>query len=166
MRDFIAIDVETANYSPSSICSIGCVKVKNGGIVDSYYSLVHPEPDWYVRRFTAIHGLSDEHTFDAPPFDKIWREIIEWSGNLPFVAHNAAFDYKCICEAAKIYQLEKPAPFYCTLLQARKKISKWDCPSKSLPHLCDYFGLEFRNHHNALADAEACAKLALILLSQ
>ena len=57
MKNFIALDVETANYNPSSICSIGCVKVLDGEIVDDFYSLVHPEPDWYVRRFTAIHGL-------------------------------------------------------------------------------------------------------------
>lgn len=163
MKDFIAIDVETANYNPSSICSVGCIKVKNRVIVDKYYSLVHPEPDWYVSRFTAIHGLSDKDTYRSPTFDKVWKEIAEWSENLPFVAHNASFDWKCICEAARIYQLELPERFHCTLSTARRKISRWECPSKSLPNLCEYFGIEFTDHHNALADAEGCARLAIIL---
>lgn len=164
MLNFIAIDVETANYSSSSICSIGCVKVKNGKLVDSFYSLVHPEPDYYVRRFTAIHGLSDDDTYNAPPFDEVWNEILEWSEDLPFVAHNAAFDWRCITEAARVYQLEGPPRFHCTLTAARKKINRFGCPSKSLPNLCNFFGIQFKNHHHALADAEACARLALILL--
>ncbi len=30
MNDFVAIDVETANREPSSICAIGAVKVRDG----------------------------------------------------------------------------------------------------------------------------------------
>ena len=52
MDNFVAIDVETANYQPTSICSIGAVKVKGGVIVDSFYTLVQPEPNYYIRRFT------------------------------------------------------------------------------------------------------------------
>lgn len=165
MNSFVAIDVETANYEASSICSIGCVKVVDGEITDTFYSLVHPEPDWYVRRFTAIHGLSDDYTYDAPPFDEVWDQVMDFADGLPFVAHNAAFDSKCIAAACHIYRLEPPAqPFLCTLRAARSKISRFDCPSKSLPNVCQYFGIEFDNHHHALADAEACAKLAIYLL--
>lgn len=163
MQSFIAIDVETANYESSSICSVGCIKVRDGVVTDSYYSLVHPEPGYYIRRFTAIHGLCDDDTWDAPPFDKVWSEILEWSEGLPFVAHNASFDWKCIASAARIYQMDTPPNFYCTLRRARAKISRWECPSKSLPNLCQFFGIDFNNHHHALSDAEACARLALIL---
>lgn len=40
MDNFIAIDVETANNEPTSICAIGAVKVHDGAIVDRFYSLV------------------------------------------------------------------------------------------------------------------------------
>ena len=33
MRDFVAIDFETANECASSVCSIGAVLVRNGKIV-------------------------------------------------------------------------------------------------------------------------------------
>lgn len=164
MNNFIAIDVETANYNPSSICSIGCVKVRDGEIVDRYYSLVHPEPDWYLRRFTAIHGLSDEDTYDAPPFDTVWAEVLDFAEGLPFVAHNASFDQKCIAEACKVYQIEPPSgPFHCTLRAARRRLSRFECPSMSLPNVCAYYGISFENHHDALCDAEGCARLAIIL---
>lgn len=32
------------------------------------------------------------------------------------------------------------------------------------PHYAIFFGIPFYNHHNALADAVACAKLAMTLL--
>lgn len=46
MKDFIAIDVETANEQPSSVCAIGAVKVRDGIVCDSRYTLVCPEPNW------------------------------------------------------------------------------------------------------------------------
>ena len=36
MDNFIAIDVETANNEPTSICAIGAVKVHDGAIVDRF----------------------------------------------------------------------------------------------------------------------------------
>ena len=47
MQDFAAIDFETANNERSSVCSVGVVIVRNGEIVDSFYSLIQPEPNYY-----------------------------------------------------------------------------------------------------------------------
>ena len=164
MDNFIAIDVETANNHPSRICAIGAVKVVGGLISDSRYSLINPEPDWYSRACTAVHGLSDADTWNAPAFGTVWQQWEPWFGDLPMVAHNAAFDRRCINAACRVYQLEAPEHFLCTLSAARRTIPKGMCASKSLPALCDFFGIPFHEHHNALADAEACAKLAVILL--
>lgn len=50
MKDFAAIDFETANNERSSVCSVGIVIVRNGEIVDSFYSLIQPEPNYYNYR--------------------------------------------------------------------------------------------------------------------
>ena len=47
MQDFAAIDFETANFERSSVCSVGVVIVRGGEIVDSFYSLIQPEPNYY-----------------------------------------------------------------------------------------------------------------------
>ena len=47
MRNFAAIDFETANSCRSSVCSVGIVIVREGEIVDSFYSLINPEPNYY-----------------------------------------------------------------------------------------------------------------------
>lgn len=164
MDSFIAVDVETANFEPSSICAIGMVKVDNGIIVDSRYSLVNPEPDWFAWSCTKVHGITAEDTYDAPVFGTLWADWAPWFDGYQLVAHNAGFDSRCIREACKIYGLEPPGQFKCTLAAARKSIPKGICASKSLDSLCDFFGIPLKNHHNALDDAEACAKLGIILL--
>lgn len=164
MDNFIAIDVETANRERTSICAIGAVKVEDGVIVDHRYSLVRPEPDYYSRYNVAVHGITDDDTWNAPSFGTVWAEWIPWFSGLPFVAHNAPFDSSCIRAACRMYGLEEPAPFHCTLAAARRTIPRGMCPSKSLDMLCEFFGIPLLRHHNALDDAEACAKLAIILL--
>lgn len=165
MDDFVAIDVETANSHPSSICAIGAVKVRGGVVVDSRYSLINPEPQWYSRFCTAVHGLTEADTWNAPAFGSVWQQWTDWLEGLPLVAHNARFDANCIREACRVYRLEAPEqPFLCTLTAARKSIPRMVLPSKSLDSLCNFFGITLEHHHNALDDAEACAKLAIILL--
>lgn len=166
MKDFIAIDVETANFESSSICAIGAVKVENGLIVDTKYSLVRPEPDYYSYRCVRVHGITSQDTFDAPSFGRVWQSWAPWLDGYTLVAHNAAFDSKCIASACEIYGLPVPEDWRCTLVAARRKISRFVLPSKSLDSLCDFFGIPLEHHHNALDDALACAKLAVILADQ
>lgn len=166
MDNFVAIDVETANNHPESICSIGAVKVKDGCIVDRFYELVKPEPEYYFRYFTEkIHGIGRKDTENARTFDQVWRDLDKWIEGLPLVAHNKAFDETCIRKAHRVYQMDYPDyPFYCTLIKARRTIPRQLCGSYSLRCLCNFMGIPFDNHHNALADAEGCAKIAMTLL--
>ena len=58
MKNFVAIDFETANYEPTSICSVGLVVVRGGEITQRMHRLVCPEPDYYIRRFSEqVHGI-------------------------------------------------------------------------------------------------------------
>ena len=71
MRDFAAIDFETANYDRSSVCSVGVVIVRDGEIVDKFYSLIQPEPNYYNYWCTQVHGLCRADTDDAPVFPDV-----------------------------------------------------------------------------------------------
>ncbi|MDE7471048.1 MAG: 3'-5' exonuclease [Paramuribaculum sp.] len=166
MDNFVAIDVETANNEPTSVCAIGAVKVIDGTIVGSLYELVKPEPEFYFRYFTEkIHGIGQADTADKPTFDRVWPAFKDFIGDLPLVAHNKAFDEKCIRACFKTYRMDYPDyDFYCTYQSARRHIPKQLCGRYSLPYVCQFLGIPFFNHHNALADAEACAKIAMALL--
>ena len=62
MENFAAIDFETANREPSSVCSVGIVIVRAGEICDKFYSLIRPEPEYYFYWNTRVHGLTLEDT--------------------------------------------------------------------------------------------------------
>ena len=57
MKDFVAIDFETANAKRSSVCSVGIVIVRNGRIENELYRLIPPPrrttTDGSTRRSTA-----------------------------------------------------------------------------------------------------------------
>ena len=63
MRNFAAIDFETANNERTSVCSVGVVIVRDGEIVDSFYSLIQPEPNYYNYWCTQVHGPSVAYGF-------------------------------------------------------------------------------------------------------
>ena len=62
MNHAIVIDFETANGSPSSVCSVGIVIMRDGEVVDSFYSLIHPYPDYYAWFCQQVHGLRRDCT--------------------------------------------------------------------------------------------------------
>ena len=68
MNTFVALDFETANQYRSSVCSIGLVFVENNKIVDTYYQLIKPAPNYYSPFCTQVHGLSQRDTEKALPW--------------------------------------------------------------------------------------------------
>ena len=96
MEKFAAIDFETANWQQTSVCSVGIVVMNRGVIEDRFYSLIHPAPNFYSRRNTAIHGLSREDTEEALAFPTVWREIAPMIEGIPLVAHNSMYDEGCL----------------------------------------------------------------------
>ncbi|MCI2107088.1 MAG: 3'-5' exonuclease [Bacteroidales bacterium] len=164
MKDFAAIDFETANECRCSVCSVGVVIVRNGEIVDSFYSLIHPEPEYYQWFCQQVHGLSEEDTENAPVFPEVWRQIEPKIVGLPLVAHNSPFDESCLKEVFKVYQMDYPDyEFYDTLAASRKHFGN-DLPNHQLQTVAAACGYKLENHHQALADAEACAHIAISIL--
>lgn len=164
MQDFAAIDFETANSERTSVCSVGIVVYRNGKEVDRFYSLIKPEPDYYSYWNTQVHGLTAQDTKKAPIFPDVWKQIAPRIEGLPLVAHNKAFDESCLKAVMRMYQMEYTYDeFYCTLVQARKVFKKTlgNCQLHTVAKAC---GFNLANHHHALADAEACAAIALKIL--
>lgn len=163
LRDFAAIDFETANEQLSSICSVGIVIVRNGKINDRFYSLVQPEPNYYNYGNSMVHGLTYKDTKNERVFSDVWQEVDPLIGNLPFVAHNKGFDESCLKAAFKTYRMDYPDYiFYCTLAASRRQLKY--LPNHQLHTVAEDCGYILTNHHDALADAEACAEIALQLL--
>ena len=163
MRDFAAIDFETANYERSSVCSVGVVIVRDGEIVDTFYSLIQPEPNYYNYWCSQVHGLSREDTEEAPVFPDVWTRIEPLIEGLPLVAHNKTFDESCLRAVFQVYQMNYPDyEFFDTLWASRRLLP--DQNNHQLDTVAAACGFQMENHHHALADAEACAWIARKLL--
>ena len=157
MSKFIAIDFETADYGRDSACAVGLARVEGGRVAGTAYRLIRPPRS--DMRFTDIHGITWEDVENEPPFGEIWPELAGLFEGVDFIAaHNAPFDksvlYAC-CAAAGLEA--PPQPFICTV-----KLSKQELGLKpaTLSHVCHHLSIPLK-HHNALSDAEACAKIMI-----
>lgn len=167
MNNFAAIDFETANGQQSSICSVGVVIVSQGEIVRREHRLVRPTPNYYYRYFTQqIHGIGYNDTCREPDFPEVWHDIAPLLQGLPLVAHNAAFDEGVLRAAYGAYDMDYPNDFrfHCTYRAAQKAFPKQQIGNYRLPTVCQHLGIPFDKHHDALADAEGCAQIAIRIL--
>lgn len=163
MLDFAAIDFETANRECTSVCSVGVVVYRNGVKVDEFYSLIKPEPEYYNYWNTQVHGLTDEDTRNAEVFPRVWEKIEPLIEGLPLVAHNKSFDERCLKAVFRCYQMDYPDyEFHCAYQAARRAFPQAE--NHQLHTISALCGYELENHHHALADADACAAIALEIL--
>ena len=139
--------------------------MENGEITDSIYSLIRPRPNFYTRWTTAIHGLSSADTLDADDFPVVWEGIAPQLEGMPLVAHNSPFDEGCLKAVHSLYGMSYPDyTFYCTCRLSRRQYPSLE--NHQLHTVSAHCGYNLANHHHALADAEACAKIALKLMEE
>jgi DNA polymerase-3 subunit epsilon len=146
--NFIAFDTETATAELSSLCQLGFVMVSGGQRVRQESILIRPPLNEYAVRNSCLHGIDALKTKDSPAFPEVWTKVGDlFAGNL-LVAHNAAFDLAVLRATLAYYGLGVPGFRYeCTYRMS----------GLNLASLCDALEIELVNHHDALADASACA---------
>src|SRR5690606_37353738 len=148
------IDTETTGLDPYQghrVVEIGCVELVNRiPTGQTFHRYINPERDVPAEAF-AVHGLSTEFLQDKPVFASIADELLEFLGDAPLVAHNAAFDFGFIN-----YELERAARpvlprerLVDTLLLARRRHPG---SSNRLADLCSRYGIDNsrRTKHGAL----------------
>ena len=159
--DFTAIDFETANSSSASACSVGLVKVRDGRVVDRVHRYIRPPfphdefSEWNIR----IHGITREMVADAAGWAEHLPMLREFAEDDVLVAHNAGFDLGVIAKTSLAVGLEVPDFRYLCSLQVARRTYHLD--SYRLPVAAMAAGFEDFSHHDALADAEACAAIVV-----
>jgi len=153
----VALDFETANYSASSACQLGLVRIENWQITHKASWMIQPPTSDFV--FTYIHGIAWEHVEDSPSLAGHWPEISALlDGGDYFAAHNAPFDRGVLAASCRIHGFEPPAtPFIDTVKVAR---TTWAIFPTKLNHVCSRLDIQLQ-HHEALSDANACAEILL-----
>lgn len=152
---FVALDFETATNLHSSACEIGLIKVKDGNIVDKYYSLIKPPDNSYLKVNILVHGITPGQTENAPYFHEVWPNIKAFIGDCYLIAHNLSFDSSVLNKSLEYYGIENPC---------YRGICTYNIFGASLTETCQAYDIE-RLYHNALIDAEACALIFLNFLN-
>jgi len=158
MREFIAIDFETANPKRVSACALGYAKVCNCEILETNGYLIKPVGG-HAPFQSKIHGIKEEHTFDKPEFGELFPEIQDIF-NYPLVAHSL-FDKQVLNALSDHFNLGLSFEYIDSCSVAKEQLPNLkNCKLKTL---VKYFGLPAFKHHDATEDAMACAKIFLKL---
>ncbi len=164
--DFISIDFETANNNYNSACSIGLAIVEDKEIIDMKYFLIQPPTLEFDEKNINIHGITPDDVKDVPRFPEIWDKIKYYFSDNMIIAHNAIFDMSVLKNCLEEYNLNIPDFNYLCSIPISTCACRGQNVGRSLKDRLEYFGINLENHHNALADAEACAKLVIEVINR
>lgn len=131
--------------------------VADGCIVRGYQSLMNAGV-WVPPFITALTGITNAMVRAAPPASRVMHEAADFIGDLPLVAHNAAFDRKFWDAELDRIERTRPQEFACSMLVARRLYP--DAPNHKLGTLAAFARLpDTGKAHRAQADAEITAHL-------
>lgn len=156
-----AIDFETANNNPASVCSVGISVLEDGCPEETFYSLIRPESN--VSRFSyfniRVHGIRPEDTENAPEFKEVFRQMKPFLEDAVVCAHNAPFDMACLKAACLNCGIPVPhIRYFDTVALSRKMFPALE--RHRLNDMCDYLNIELE-HHNAASDAFGCLMIVV-----
>ncbi len=163
----IVLDTETTGFDPKTgdrLIEVGCIEIEDLLPTGrTFHRLVNPErliPPGAI----AVHGITDDKVRDAPKFREIVIDLMEFIGDAPVIAHNAAFDrgfinFECgRCD----HPIIEDHRWIDTLALAQKRFPGM---ANSLDALCKRFKISLveRTLHGALIDARLLAEVYLEL---
>lgn len=164
LPSFSAIDVETANADPASICEIGIVQVQSGDLVARWSTLVNPNVAFNELNI-AIHGITEDRVTDCPTISQLHADLGRLLRGQVVVSHTA-FD-RIALEGA---MLRHNVPVLELVWLDSAAIARRAWPERfdrrwSLAAVAGQLGIEFQ-HHRAVEDARAAAEIVLQACAQ
>jgi|ERR1035441_5585624 DNA polymerase-3 subunit epsilon len=157
--DFVAIDVETANQNPSSICQIGVASFSKGRLVDAWGTLVNPE-DSFLPFNVQLHGIRPCDVVLSPTWIDLQSELRNRLERYILASHTY-FDRGAMNGANERYGL-KPISVAGWIDTCQVARTAWPrLPDHKLTSLSRTFGIAYEAH-DAAEDAR-CAGEILIL---
>ncbi|MFT4954029.1 MAG: DNA polymerase-3 subunit epsilon [Brevundimonas sp.] len=163
----IVLDTETTGFDPKTgdrLIEVGCIEIDDLLPTGrTFHRLVNPErliPPDAIR----VHGITDDKVRGAPKFMEMADELLEFIGDAPVIAHNAAFDRAFINHELGLCGrlIVEEVRWIDTLALAQ---TRFPGMANSLDALCKRFKISLaeRTLHGALIDARLLASVYLEL---
>ncbi len=166
MRE-IVWDTETTGIMPGDghrIVEIGAVEMINRMVTGrTFHTYVDPQRPM-PKDAERVHGLSSDFLTGQPIFEQVVDGFLEFIGDAPLVAHNAAFDMEFLnWELKRAGMPIVPMTRAIDTLEISRKANPG--AKHTLDALCTRYGIDLsaRTKHGALLDAELLARVYIEL---
>ena len=162
MQRVIVVDTETTGLSVRNngrVIEIGAVAVEHGQIVAELATLINTKTAISYGAY-RVHGISEQMLAGKPTPQEVWPWFLEFAGNSPLVAHNAAFDRAFVNHELHLLGMTLANPWHCTLQLSRRKLPRLFNHRLETVYQHLFGGLpEEVQRHRALDDARMAAQV-------
>ena len=161
--EFVAIDLETTGLDArtDAIIEIGAVRIRDGKVVDKFASFADPGHPLSAKT-VSLTGITDELLKGAPSPEDAVDAFLDWAGDAPLCAHNAAFDTGFIREYCARSGRRFDPLYFDTLILSQYLCPK--LPNHKLDTVANALHLPPFQHHRAYDDAETCGLIFAALV--
>jgi DNA polymerase-3 subunit epsilon len=162
--DYVVFDTETTGMRLSQgdkAISISGIRIRRGRVqnADYFHTLINPGRP-IPHESIQFHHIEDHMVADAPSISVVYPQFVEFVGDSILVAHNAAFDKKCLELAAAESGLPMiDNPILDTLMLSYGIHD--GAEGHSLDALAERMGITIEGRHTSLGDARATAQAFL-----
>ena len=160
LEQFVSIDLETTGLKAGvdEIIEVGLAKFDLLGNYQEFQTLVRPESR-LTHFISDLTGLVDRDLRDAPTFDEVRTEVMNFIGVLPIIGHNIQFDIDFLkAQGIKTTNINFDTwELGALLLPTAEKLN--------LASLAELLGVQAERSHRALDDA-ICARDIFMVLYQ
>ncbi len=158
MKDFVAINFETANPGRVSACAFGYTLVSQYEVIESKGYLLKPVGG-HAEFLTKIHGIKHGDTFNKPDFAELFphvKHLFEY----PLVSYTL-FDEQVLSALSNHFDLDLWFNHVDLAAVAKEKVK--DIKNYKLESLVEYFDLPAFKQHDVIDNSLACARVFINL---
>jgi len=163
---YVVFDTETTGLSPSDgdeIVALAGIRIVNGRLLtgETFSSLVNPRRP-IPAESVAVHGITDAMVQGQPPIEQVLPQFKAFVADAVLVAHNAAFDLKCLKLKTPQTGIRFDNPVLDTMLLSMRLLGRDG--DHSLEALAARLGVPLVDRHTALGDSLVTAAVFLRLV--
>ena len=159
----LAFDLETTSANPKDARIVTSALVRiDGRDVQKVEHLADPGIE-IPQAATDVHGITTEKAqAEVRPHEEVLKDTVNaiksaWDDGLTLIVYNAAFDLTVLRSLTGDFTVTGPVfdPYVIDRVS-----DKWRKGKRTLGAVCEHYGVELSNAHEATADALAAARVA------
>ncbi|MER0092918.1 3'-5' exonuclease [Corynebacterium sp. KPL2838] len=159
----LAFDLETTSANPKDARIVTSALVRiDGRDVQKVEHLADPGVE-IPQAATDVHGITTEKAqAEGRPHEEVLKDTVDaikaaWDDGLTLIVYNAAFDLTVLRSLTGDFTVTGPVfdPYVIDRVS-----DKWRKGKRTLGAVCEHYGVDLGNAHEATADALAAARVA------